>query len=271
MKLSLNSSDFGFRISRFHRRAPSLPSRKSARRGESAFTLVEILIAIGILSLVIAAIFSSWTAILRGSKVGLESAATIQRSRIVIRTLEDSLASAQCFTANAQYYSFVAENGQEASLSFVARLAKSFPRGGRFGDFDVRRLTFSVQAGQENDRELVLRQNSVFTGMDVDEKEHPLVLAKNVKEFQLQFWDAKLNDWTDEWLQTNQIPKLVMVTLKLANNAQSSVAQEEITRIISLPSIAVAGSWQMPALPPGGQPPPLPPGGQGNNQQIRKL
>jgi type II secretory pathway component PulJ len=290
------TSDLGFRISNvfhaiwclgflwslkfgvwdFSRRACSLPSRKNARRGESAFTLVEILIAIGILSLVIAAIFSSWTAILRGSKVGLESAATVQRSRIVIRTLEDSLASVQCFTANAQYYSFVAENGQEASLSFVARLAKSFPRGGRFGDFDVRRLTFSVEAGPENDRELVLRQNSVFTGMDVDEKEHPLVLAKNVKEFQLQFWDAKLNDWTDEWLQTNQIPKLVMVSLKLANNAQSTAAQEEITRIISLPSIAVASSWQAPGLPaglpPGAPPPPTPPpGGQGVNNLIRKL
>ena len=141
--------------------------------------------------MIIAAIFSSWTAILRGKRVGLDAAAAVQRSRIVIRTLEDSLASAQCFVLNAQYYGFVAENGQEASLSFVARLSKSFPRGGRFGDFDVRRLTFSVEPGPENDRQLVLRQNSVFTELDIDEKEHPLVLAKNVRAFQLEFWDAR--------------------------------------------------------------------------------
>ena len=41
-------------------------------RGLRAFTLVEILISIGILGLVLVAIYSSWTAILRASKVGLE-------------------------------------------------------------------------------------------------------------------------------------------------------------------------------------------------------
>jgi hypothetical protein len=210
--------------------------------------------------MIIAAIFSSWTAILRGKRVGLDAAAAVQRSRIVIRTLEDSLASAQCFVLNAQYYGFVAENGQEASLSFVARLSKSFPRGGRFGDFDVRRVTFSVEPGPENDRQLVLRQNSVFTEMDIDEKEHPLVLAKNVRAFQLEFWDTKTSDWTDEWTQTNQLPKLVRVTLKLADNLQSSKAQE-VTRIISLPAVAVQPGWQMPMLPPGsGQPGAVPPG-----------
>jgi type II secretory pathway pseudopilin PulG len=236
-------------------------------RRTSAFTLVEILIAIGILSMIIASIFSCWTAILRGKRVGMDAAAAVQRSRIVIRTLEDSLASAQCFVLNAQYYGFVAENGQEASLSFVARLAKSFPRGGRFGDFDVRRLTFSVEPGSEGDRQLVLRQNSVFMEMDIDEKEHPLILAKNVKAFQLEFWDAKTSDWTDEWTQTNQIPKLVRVTLRLADNAQSTKSQE-VTRIISLPAIAVQPGWQMPMGAPGARPgPPLPTpgGGQGQN------
>ena len=251
-------------------RSPSSPLR-------SAFTLVEILIAIGILSLVIAAIFSSWTAILRGSKVGLESAATVQRARIVIRTLEDSLASVQSFAANQQYYPFIAENGNGASLSFVARLAKSFPRGGKFGDFDVRRLTFSV----DGERQLVLRQTPLLMDPDVDdhgplrdEKEHPLVLAKNVKEFQLEFWDARLNDWMDEWTQTNQLPKLLKVTLKLANNERSTLAQEEIMRIISLPAIAVQPNWQMPALLGGGPGGPPPPGGtqggQRGGQQIIK-
>src|SRR3954471_21257459 len=93
-----------------------------APRSTAAFTLVEILIAIGILSMVLAAIFSSWTAILRASKVGLDAAAAVQRARIVMRTLEDSLLCAQAFGGqNQRYYGFVAENGSEASLSFVSR------------------------------------------------------------------------------------------------------------------------------------------------------
>ena len=76
-----------------------------------AFTLVEIMIAIGIFSMVLAAIYSSWTAILRASKTGLDAAASAQRARITIRVLEDSLGSAQSFAANLPYYYFDAENG----------------------------------------------------------------------------------------------------------------------------------------------------------------
>ncbi len=131
-------------------RPPSAPAAGSkAASLRSAFTLVEIMVAIGILSMVLAAIYSSWTAILRGSKVGLDAAASAQRARITIRVLEDSLGSAQSFSANLPYYYFDAENGDTPVLSFVARLSKSFPRSGKFGDLDVRRVTFSVEGGPD--------------------------------------------------------------------------------------------------------------------------
>jgi prepilin-type N-terminal cleavage/methylation domain-containing protein len=219
-----------------------------------AFTLLEIMVAISIFALVLTAIYASWTSILRARKVAGDAAASVQRARISIRIIEDSLGSVESFVKNANYYSFVGENGGEGSLSFVARLAKSFPRSGKFGDFDVRRLTFTVEKGSDSSPQLVLRQNPVLMDLDVDEKEHPLVLAKNVQEFQLQFWDMRLNDWTDEWTQTNQIPKLVMVTLKLSDSAYSKQVQEEITRIISIPATAVQPGWQLPMGLPGQNP-----------------
>ena len=86
--------------------------------------------------------------------------------------------------------------------------------------------------------------------LDKDEKEHPIVLAKNVKGFEMQFWDTDKNppDWVDEWREpkTNQLPKLVMITLKLADNPHSSRVTEEITRIISLPAVTVQPVWQVP-------------------------
>src|SRR5437016_12730220 len=126
----------------------------TVQRFNSAFTLIEILIAIGILGMVLAAIFSSWTAILRASKVGLDAAAAVQRARIVMRTLEDSLLCAESFVLNQQYYGFLADNGSEASLSFVARLPESFPRNRKFGDLHVRRVTFSVESGADSSHQL---------------------------------------------------------------------------------------------------------------------
>jgi hypothetical protein len=74
----------------------------------------------------------------------------------------------------------------------------------------------------------------------------------------------------DEWKEqkTNQLPRLVMITLRLADNPHSSQVTEEITRIINLPAKTVLPMWQMPRgggnnppqpgqqLPPGQQPPP---------------
>jgi hypothetical protein len=151
----------------------------------------------------------------------------------------------------------MAENGDEASLSFVARLSQAFPRGGRFGDLDVRRVTFSVQPGSDGGRNLVLRQVPLVMETDEDESEHPIVLSKNVKEFSMEFWDSRLNDWVDEWKQTNQLPRLVMFTLRLADTARPLSPVEEISRIVSIPSVTVQPMWQMPRMPGAGA---LPPG-----------
>ena len=139
----------------------------------------------------------------------------------------------------------------------------------------MRRLTFSVEPAPPPDsgRQLVLRQYPLLmdpennpeaarSGLIKDEQELPLVLAKNVVEFQVQCWDAQRQDWTDEWAQANVLPRLVMVSLKLADNAQSTRAQEEITSLVSLPATAVPPQWQgaiggvaPPVQPPGFNPP----------------
>jgi general secretion pathway protein J len=252
-------------VSRFthHASRPPLPLPRAA------FTLVEILVAIGILGLVLTAIYSTWTAILRSSKVGLEAAAAVQRARIAARVIEESLGSVQDYAANQDLYYFDAKNGEEAYLTFVARLAASFPRSGKFGDMDMRRVTFAVESGSAGGDELVLRQNPILMDLDIDEREHPVVLAKNVQKFLIEFWDTKKEDWIDEWKQTNQIPSLVKVTLRLTDRPGSRTVREEVVRIVSLPAVTVQPGWQIPgggmtAPPPGpssmplpGMPPPL--------------
>lgn len=261
--------------------AGSTDKRRAAfhRSPRAAFTLIEILVAIGIFSLVLVAIYSSWTAILRASKVGLDAAAAVQRSRIVMRTIEDSLLCAQSFGQNQRFYGFMAQNGNDASLSFVARLPDSFPRSRKFGDLCLRRVTFSVEAGTESSRQLVLRQSPILMDLDKDETDHPLVLAKYLSEFQMEFWDARANDWTDEWRQTNQLPKLVRISLKLSDNANSyHRPPDEIIRIVSLPATTVLPIWQVPRgsqfqqpnqltnNPPGFNPNPVP--GQGGIPSV---
>jgi len=240
-------------------------------RNARAFTLVEAMLAVAILSLVVAAIYSSWTAILRASKVGLDAAAQAQRSRMALQTLEDALTTAQMSVLNAEYYGFVARGGDEALLSFVARLPPSFPRSGRFGDLAVRRVIFRVEPGPDNDRVLTLRQHPLVRDLDEDEENHPLILARGVRGLDLAFWDLQAGDWTEEWLQTNQLPALVLLKLRLTPPGRSSSREEqEVSRVVAVPSRGLPPQYQMPRVGVPGVPgqPQVLPGGPGQPPVI---
>ena len=75
-------------------------------------------------------------------------------------------------------------------LSFTARLPGIFPRNGRFGDFNLRRLTFTVETGKDSEKDLVLRQNPILMEVDPDEQSNPLVLARDVKNFTIECLDT---------------------------------------------------------------------------------
>ena len=87
------------------------------------------MVAMTIFGMVMVAIYSSWSAILRGSKVGLNAAAEAQRSRIAVRAIRDALTSAQLYIENVRYYWFMADtSGDFAALSLVSRLPSFLSR-----------------------------------------------------------------------------------------------------------------------------------------------
>jgi len=228
---------------------------------QRAFTLIEVMLAIAIFSVVIAAIYSTWTLILRSSRVGQEAAAQAQRQRIAIRTIEDALTCIQSFQASMQYYSFCVTNGEQPSLCFTARLPDTYPRNGKFGDFNSRRLAFTVEpapgsannfSGQRQEQDLVLRQNPILMDVDIDEQQNPLVLARNVQAFTIECWDTNALTWDTEWDDTNSIPPMIRISLVLGGNNNSfggTVPTLSVTRVISVPSETLPAIVQS----PGGQ------------------
>jgi prepilin-type N-terminal cleavage/methylation domain-containing protein len=251
------------RIESIHRRETVMNSYRTGPR--RAFTLVEIMIAVAIFTAVMIAIYSSWSAILRSTRIARDAAAEAQRSRVAVRAIENSLMSLQMSLANIKYDFFFADtSGDFATLSFVAHLSKSFPRSGDFGDQVVRRLEFTVEPGTNWENVLLLRQNPILFQTSAEEKENPLVLARNVKEFMLEFWGQRSKDWEPEWLYTNQLPKLIRFTLAFGRPNQRVIQPEDvITRVVSLAAMPVplgmqtAGGLQARPANPITQPPPV--------------
>jgi type II secretion system protein J len=249
----------------------SHPSFQSGLTGQPAsadrraFTLLDLMLAIAIFAGVLTAIYSTWTAILRSSSVAQNAAAESQRSRIAVQALEQALVGAQMsmFGGNARHYGvLLAPQELEPTLSFVSRLPGSFPRGGRFGDLTVRRVTFTLETDATGAGVLSLRQTPLLFEPDIDEEENPLVLAHNVRVFEMAFWGQQSTEWELEWPYTNQLPRLVRFSLGLGGPDRTHLDPAGIvTRIVLLPS------GNRPAGAPTGPPsapeaPNPPPGGE---------
>ncbi|HSY18180.1 MAG TPA: prepilin-type N-terminal cleavage/methylation domain-containing protein [Candidatus Acidoferrales bacterium] len=239
------------------------------RRG---FTLIEIMVAIAVFMMVIAVIYSTWAIVMKATQVGQQAAAQAQRQRIALRTIEDSLMCIQSFQASQRYYYFNVQNGDTPVLSFASRVPDVFPRNGKFGQFNLRRVTFSLEAGEGGEKNLVLRQNPILMDMDDDEQKNPLILAHDVKKFDIECWDTNQMDWVTEWVDTNSIPPLMRVSLVMGGtvNNGGSTPESTVVRAFSMPSSMMpaavqrggAGGPAGGAFGPGGPALPIPGGGR---------
>lgn len=245
---------------------------RDVRNRSRAFTLLEIMVALTLFSIILIAIYSTWNSIFKGRRVAEKAAAESQRMRVTMRTLKDSLLCTVMFNANANFYWFSGETeGDFSSLSFVARLPESFPRSGCFGDQGVvRRLTYTVEPSQDSGKQLVLRQNPILRDPpDKDDTEFPLVLAHDLKQFLVEFIDPQSGDWVPEWTYTNQLPREVRVTVVVGKGDKySNNENEALVETVAMPALAVPLMMQLPFGPNGMPPGAAPPGGQNNGQNL---
>jgi prepilin-type N-terminal cleavage/methylation domain-containing protein len=253
------------------RREPSFCERRGA------FTIVEVMISIFIFAIIITAIYSIWMGIMRGMEAVKTATASVQRSRIAIRTLEDAFITSEMFLGDINHYWFEANtDGDMAAVSMISRLPASFPGVGRYGDQVVRRVSFYVTNSPSGGNDLVMTQMPML--LDVSSGyAYTLTLARDVTLFKLEFYDLQKNEWQEKWNFTNRLPKLVQIAIGLGKRkGHSSDPQDVVTRLVALPANAVGGDIQgagpgldqrtnrvpgQPPLGPGQQP--IGPGGGG--------
>lgn len=212
--------------------APAPSPFLQRRRGTIAFTLLELLVAISLFTLVLVSIFQCWKLIANGSKIGLESAASAQRARTGIMTIQAALETAQMALGSLDYYKFEADtSGKFAALAFTARLPDNFPGSSLFGDNSTRRMTFDVERGEDGKNNLIMRQ---WPYLVKEETHYEIVLARDVSVFNIEFWSDKEKDWVKDFVETNQIPKVMRVALGIGYSARDwNRPQQLVTRVVA--------------------------------------
>ena len=227
-------------------RLADLETSPTVQRRKNGFTLVEVLLALAIFTMLTAALYATWMLVVRATTVGKRGAARLQRERITMQTIENSLTCIQSHQASINYYLFDVQNGDQPLLSFTAYLPDEFPRSGEFlnpdnpnglpMDFHMRRLSYSLQSDDDGGKDLVLRQNPILMDLSPEEQKTPLILAKDVTDFLIECWDTNTMAWDTEWEATNVIPPLVRVTVGFGDPNDSTAPKRVITREISFPS-----------------------------------
>lgn len=215
----------------------------------AGFTMIEILLAIAIFSGVVLVIYKSWEGILKSREIGERAAVEAQRMRVAQKTVEQALSSMVMFGENIPFYAFETDTGGDfAMMSFVARLPESFPGSGSFPGQPLRRVTFYVEQDRSRVNQLVLVQSPVLQILERDADPHTLVLAKDISQFQLAFWDAAMEEELDEWTLTNEVPKLVRASLGFGVSGRPGRARAAVAGEVSVapPAMVIPREYQIP-------------------------
>jgi prepilin-type N-terminal cleavage/methylation domain-containing protein len=209
------------------------------RAARTGFTLIEVIAAIGISAILLAAVYATIELMIRAVRVGKENVASLQIIRgTVIRLSTDirqslallvdapevvnaiELAKDPNYTppdpAPSQYNFGLQGNSLQLTIygsrsPRYSRLEAEEPNPpGVFAD--LRTIVYTVQA----DAGLIRQENVNFIGDPYGEDAQAEVLAPEVKEVQFQFWDALGQTRLDEWDGTvNGPPAAVAVTVTI--------------------------------------------------------
>ena len=180
---------------------------------KAAFTLVETIVAVAILSLVLTSVYGVFFSVLNTTKKGAEAAVQVQRQRIALKTIEDALSGIVYYEQNQQHYAFVADtlDFDHPSISFVSRVPPDFMGSKEFNGQNLRRIEFVVEDDEMKigERALVMYQTPVLQPLDAAVMEEPRrwVLGSNLAQYGILFWDKdidpEINGWLADWEDTN--------------------------------------------------------------------
>jgi type II secretory pathway pseudopilin PulG len=213
-----------------------------------AFTLIEVTISVGLIGMIVIAIYSSWNAILRSAKAGAEATANAQRERIARRSIEEALGSVMMFQANLPHYAFI---GDSTSLSLVSHLPPTFPGSRVFGHQPVRRVTFRMEGAIGQAGRLLMEQSMLLAPTNSGAGTYTNILSTNVSAFLLEYWDASVSDFVTEWANTNDLPRIVRMSMAFGHQGSMGKNVEATASVVGVYPTIVPREAQLPMGGPG--------------------
>ncbi len=209
-------------------------------RGKRAgFTLIEVLVAVAIMALAFAIVWSTFTAAAGGWQRGAKLLDQLHQGDYVMEQLVMALRSAAFFSNRPDKYGFRLEEsgGGESSrdtISWVTSGMAFLPPDSHLAN-GLHRLEFSLDSDDRGRPAVAIRAWSHLADEEEsDVKGEPWFVSTEVKGFRCRTYNAEDEKWEHEWENTNSIPRLVEVTLYL-QPLEDYAEPQKLQRLVEIP------------------------------------
>lgn len=211
---------------------------------EKGFTLLELLLAMVILSFVLIAIYETLSVSSRAWEKGENAVEKLQRTRVVMDLLSREIKSAFPYVVTPSekdtHKKFYAFEGKKNSISFVSSVPLRGERGG------LSWLSFWVEEGEGL---VVLERDAlrtdIFKDKDFKEKKEMEVLDENIVQMQLEYFELKgkkeegegEGEWKEQWDAEKEgaMPHAVSIALTFKEEGRGGKGEERFSREMVIP------------------------------------
>lgn len=189
------------------------------------FTLLELMVAMVILTIAMSIAFQAFSGTIRGWKRGTEVIEGIKHGDFAMTQFSRALNSTIYFFNPRKNYAFKIEKGTMDGLpadtiSFVTASSAFMPEGSPL-HYGPHRLKLYID---DDDRGNPALFSTAFPAIADEEEvedeydEEPHLVSRAVQGLEILLYDDELEDWTtDEWEEENSIPERVMLIIYVAS------------------------------------------------------
>ncbi len=201
----------------------------SHRLTSKGFTLVEILIAVAIVSLILTIIYGSYTSSIDTMNYTQEKMEVFSMTRLTLSRMNEELTSS-FFSEDSEDVMF---SGEEGKIDFISSSHERIFKDSKECDLvEIGYFTEAAEVGASGTESLLVRRESLSLWRRADrtpdddvleggEKEK---LVEGLKGIEFKYYDGE--EWRDEWDSKEEscLPQAVKVILKFPEKELSTTA-----------------------------------------------
>lgn len=187
------------------------------------FTLIEVVISVGILAVIATISFLSISSAVKNQEILETDDATNQAARIAMSTLKRDLSLAwltpNVTSVNTYRTLFVGQNGDPDRIWFATLAHHRKVRNSREGD--QTEITYWLEDDPDvSGASVLLRREAPRIDHEPEKDGVIYPLSYRVKDFNLRYMNSDTSEWVDEWDSTgadhpNTLPRAIQVSLSL--------------------------------------------------------